>query len=158
MSETGQTKKPPYQSRTGSSRGYHAVNGDVIAIPHKLPKSSSGPRNEATRVPRNLSSTMKDSYTDPNQKRALTPYHPLAPRNRLPVRFDNEAKPHTRFCQARNVSSFAIDDTTNNAGFQRFLTTNQNFFNYDTRTLEVGQTNAGIVSEKSKFIHLQQTK
>jgi hypothetical protein len=39
-------------------------------------------------------------------KQALCAYHPNAQRNRLPTRFDNEAKPYVRFCQARNVSTF----------------------------------------------------
>ena len=42
------------------------------------------------------------------------------------------------------------------AGYQRFRTTNQNFYNYDTRALAVGESNQGIVSEKSKVIHLKQ--
>ena len=43
------------------------------------------------------------------------------------------------------------------AGFQRFRTSTQNFYNYDTKALAVGESNQGIVSEKSKWIHTKQT-
>ena len=43
------------------------------------------------------------------------------------------------------------------AGYQRFRTTTQNFFAYDTKALSVGESNQGIVSEKSKIIHQKQT-
>ena len=52
----------------------------------------------------NHRSTSKASYKDPNMKMQLTPYHPNAQRNRLPVKFDNEATPFRRFCQVRNAS------------------------------------------------------
>ena len=42
------------------------------------------------------------------------------------------------------------------AGYQRFRTTSQNFYEYDTKALSVGESNQGIVSEKSKNIHKQQ--
>ena len=44
------------------------------------------------------------------------------------------------------------------AGFQRFCTTSQNFYNYDTRVLEVGGSNQGIVAVRSKIIHKNQAK
>ena len=43
------------------------------------------------------------------------------------------------------------------AGYQRFRTTSQNFYDYDTKALAVGESNQGIVSEKSKWIHAKQT-
>ena len=43
------------------------------------------------------------------------------------------------------------------AGFQRFRTTSQNYYAYDTKALAVGESNQGIVSEKSKWIHQKQT-
>ena len=43
------------------------------------------------------------------------------------------------------------------AGYQRFRTTSQNFYAYDTKALAVGESNQGIVSEKSKIIHKKQT-
>lgn len=39
------------------------------------------------------------------------------------------------------------------AGFQRFRTTTMNYYAYDTKALSVGESNQGIVSEKSKWIH-----
>ena len=42
------------------------------------------------------------------------------------------------------------------AGYQRFRTTSQNFYDYDTKALAVGESNQGIVSEKSKIIHKNQ--
>ena len=39
----------------------------------------------------------------------------------------------------------------------RFRTTSQNYFNYDTKALAVGESNQGIVSEKSKWIHKKQS-
>ena len=53
-----------------------------------------------------LRSTNKDSYRDPNLKAALVPYHPNAPRSRLPVHFQDEAKPFRRFCKPRNEHSY----------------------------------------------------
>lgn len=43
------------------------------------------------------------------------------------------------------------------AGYQRFRTTSHNYYNYDTKALAVGESNQGIVSEKSKWIHQKQT-
>ena len=43
------------------------------------------------------------------------------------------------------------------AGFVRFRTTSQNYYAYDTKALAVGESNQGIVSEKSKWIHQKQT-
>ena len=43
------------------------------------------------------------------------------------------------------------------AGYQRFRTTSQNYYAYDTKALAVGESNQGIVSEKSKWIHQKQT-
>lgn len=56
----------------------------------------------------------------------------------------------------RGVRSFFNAGQTE-AGYQRFRTTSQNFFNYDTKALAVGESNQGIVSEKSKWIHAKQT-
>ena len=53
-----------------------------------------------------MRSTNKDSYRDPNLKAALVPYHPNAPRSRLPVHFQDEAKPFRRFCKPRNEHSY----------------------------------------------------
>ena len=39
------------------------------------------------------------------------------------------------------------------AGYQRFRTTSMNYYAYDTKALSVGESNQGIVSEKSKWIH-----
>ena len=43
------------------------------------------------------------------------------------------------------------------AGYDRFRTTSQNYYSYDTAALAVGESNQGIVSEKSKWIHAKQT-
>ena len=53
----------------------------------------------AQRSASRVRSTNKDSYRDPNLKAALVPYHPNAPRSRLPVHFQDEAKPFRRFCK-----------------------------------------------------------
>ena len=42
------------------------------------------------------------------------------------------------------------------AGYQRFRTTSQNFYDYDTKALAVGESNQGIVSELAKVIHQKQ--
>lgn len=44
------------------------------------------------------------------------------------------------------------------AGFQQFRTSSQNFYGYDVKALAVGESNQGIVSEKSKWIHTMQMK
>ena len=88
-------------------------------------------------------------------KMAHTPYHPHAPRNRLPEHFKGEARPMVRFCQARNVSDHALLYGHLEAGYERFRTTQQNYFDYDTKPM-VGETNQGIVSDTSKKIHTQQ--
>ena len=60
----------------------------------------------AQRSASRVRSTNKDSYRDPNLKAALVPYHPNAPRSRLPVHFQDEAKPFRRFCKPRNEHSY----------------------------------------------------
>ena len=49
---------------------------------------------------------MKESFKDPNLKAALTPYHPNAIRNRLPVEFKDSAVPGKRFCYPRNQHTY----------------------------------------------------
>ena len=88
-----------FLSRTGSSRGYYKQNGELIAKPHPVMKKSYSSNGSANL----MTSTQKLSYKDPNMKQALTKYHPDAIRNRLPVTFDNAAKPGVRFCYPRNV-------------------------------------------------------
>ena len=56
------------------------------------------------------------------------------------------------------MSSDAFDTRVPEAGYQRFRTTSQNFFDYDTAALAVGETNQGIVSEATKAIHAKQLK
>jgi len=88
-------------------------------------------------------------------KQSLTKYHPNAIRNRLPVVFKDAAIPGRRFCYPRNVHQKY--ELPQQPGFNRFRTTSQNFYNYDTKALSVGESNQGIVSEKSKWIHQAQT-
>ncbi len=88
---------------------------------------------------------MKDSFKDPNLKAALTPYHANAQRSRLPVTFKNEAKPFRRFCQVRNEHTYDFFSSGTEAGFERFRTTTQNYYSYDTGALAVGESNQGIV-------------
>ena len=94
-----------YQSRTGSSRGYYKQNGELIAVPHPVMKKSYAGNADAAGS-RNLTSTMKTSYGDPNKKAELTPYHWNAIRNRLPVKFDGAAIPGKRFCAPRNEHTY----------------------------------------------------
>lgn len=105
---------------------------------------------------------MKTSFKNPNAKAQLTPYHWNALRNRLPVDLGPEAAiPFVRFCKQRNIESHdnPMCHTGNvGAGYQRFRTTSANFYDYDTRALEVGASNQGIVSEKTRVIHLNQLK
>ena len=102
---------------------------------------------------------MKEGFKDPNVKAQLIPYDHNALRNRLPVVFKDAAKPYARFCKPRNDTSldFQIGGHVE-AGYQRFRTTSQNFFDYDTAALAVGETNQGIVSAASKKIHAAQLK
>jgi len=44
------------------------------------------------------------------------------------------------------------------AGYEPYRTTSQNYFDVDTGALSVGESNQGIVSEKSKWIHKKQTR
>ena len=89
---------------------------------------------------------MGETFKDPNMKQALTPYHPLAIRNRLPVVFDNAPIPRARFCFPRNNHTYDFFKAGNTpAGFQTYRTTNGNFYGNDTRVLDVGDNNAGIV-------------
>jgi len=146
-----------YQSRTGSSKGVYKRNGEIMAVPHPAAEASWA-QNEKTAARGVTLSTTKDSFKDPNVKAALTPYHPNAQRSRLPVSFKNEAKPFKRFCQVRNQHTYDFfDKGAGGAGFVRFRTTAQNYYDYDTKALSVGESNQGIVSEKSKWIHKKQT-
>jgi len=142
-------------SRTGSSRGVSKQNGEIIAQPHPTMKKSYAGNAEQGKAPAN--STMKESFKDPNQKQALTAYHPNAIRNRLPVEFKDSAIPAARFCYPRNKHTYDFFSGNNEAGYQRFRTSSQNFYDYDTKALAVGESNQGIVSEKSKWIHKKQT-
>ena len=87
----------------------------------------------------------------------LTPYHWNAPRSRYTPQFQNEARPMVRFCQPRNVSDPNMLAGYVHAGYERFRTTSQNYFDYDTKATAVGETNPGIVSELSKSVHYKQT-
>ena len=87
----------------------------------------------------------------------LTPYHWNAPRSRYTPQFENEARPMVRFCQPRNVSNPNMLAGDVHAGYERFRTTSQNYFDYDTKATQVGETNPGIVSELSKSVHYKQT-
>ena len=144
-----------FVSRTGSSRGVMKQNGEIIAVPHKTVKKSYNDNSARA----DLKSTTKESFKDPNVKQQLSKYDHNALRNRLPVVFKGEAEPYKRFCQPRNMTSadFQIGGHVE-AGYQRFRTTFQNFYDYDTSALEVGETNQGIVSEATKNIHAKQLK
>jgi len=102
-------------------------------------------------------STSRDAFKDPNIKAALGKYDPNAGRNRLPTKFDNEAKPYVRFCQARNVSTYNFLSGSVEPGYNTYRTTSQNFFDYDPGMLAVGESNQGIVSEKVRWVHVKQT-
>ena len=143
-----------FVSRTGSSRGVTKQNGEIIATPHPTMKKSYGGE---VKDPNGLLSTSKMSFKDPNMKAALTPYHPNAIRNRLPVEFKDAAIPATRFCHPRNKHTYDFFGGSQEAGYQRFRTTSQNYYAYDTKALAVGESNQGIVSEKSKIIHAKQS-
>ena len=143
-----------FRSRTGSSKGVYKRNGEIMAIPHY--DNDIGRMENTNRAVPN--STSKESFKDPNQKMQLTPYHPNAQRSRLPIKFKDEAKPHKRFCQVRNQHTYDFFQTAGDAGYERFRTTSQNYFAYDTSALSVGESNQGIVSERSKAIHSKQYK
>jgi len=144
-----------FNSRTGSSLGVSKQNGEIVARPHPtMKKSYAG--NELSGQATTLS-TAKDSFKDPNRKAALTAYHPNAIRNRLPVEFKDSAIPTVRFCYPRNQHTYDFFSGNQEAGYQRFRTSSQNFYDYDTKALAVGESNQGIVSEKSKWIHSKQT-
>ena len=96
-----------YVSRTGSSRGYFKQNGEIIAYPHPVMKKSYAGNADAAGK-KDINSTMKASFKDPNVKAALTPYHPNAIRNRLPVEFKDAAIPAVRFCHPRNDHTYDI--------------------------------------------------
>ena len=145
------------KSRTGSTRGTYKLHGEIIALPFRSKKASwktveASANNVATQ------STMMASYKDPNLKAQLTPYHPLAPRNRMPVKFKNEPTPGKRFTKDRNAGTYDPFDQHLEPGFTRFRTTTQNYFDYDVSALNVGGTNQGIVSAKSKIIHTNQMR
>jgi len=142
-----------FMSRTGSSRGVTKQNGEIIAKPHPVMKKSYA--GNAAKESGN--STSKESFKDPGLKQALSAYHPNALRNRLPVEFKDSAIPAARFCYPRNKHTYDFFSGNNEAGYQRFRTTSQNYYAYDTKALAVGESNQGIVSEKSKWIHAKQT-
>jgi hypothetical protein len=151
------THGPTFRSRTNSSKGYYKRNGELIAIPHPVPMSSAE-MTARSAARGTLTSTNKDSYRDPNLKAALVPYHPNAPRSRLPVHFQDEAKPFRRFCKPRNEHSYDIFNQPTGPGFVRFKTSSQNFFGQDTSSMAVGESNQGIVSAKTQNIHAAQAK
>jgi len=144
-----------FHSRTGSSLGVIKANGTIIARPHPVMKKSySG--NDRAAPP---TSTMQASYLNPAgaSNKALVAYHPNAIRSRLPTTFPNEAKPYKRFCQPRGQHTYDFLSGNTPAGYVRFRTTSQNYYDYDVKALSVGESNQGVVSEKSKWIHSKQT-
>ena len=70
---------PDFKSRTSSTMGYYKRNGELVAIPHKVPVSSAL-LNEKTAARGSMTSTSKTDFKDPNLKQTLTAYHPNAPR------------------------------------------------------------------------------
>ena len=86
------------------------------------------------------SSRLLHATNKPARARALPPTLTVAPRSL--------AQQHT----------YDFFDKGTGAGFVRFRTTSQNFYDYDTKALTVGESNQGIVSEKSKWFHKQQEK
>ena len=66
-------------------------------------------------------------------------------RSRLPVHFEDEAKPFRRFCKPRNEHSYDIFNQPTGPGFVRFKTTQQNYFGQDISAMDVGESNQGIV-------------
>lgn len=140
-----------YKSKTGSCTGLISRNGELIAVAHKTSGKSFDKDAESEKT-----STMRLSYKDPNLKQALEKYDPNALRNRLPVNFDGAAKPFLRFCHPRNQHTYDFMKGNTPPGYNPYKTTSGNFFNYDTKALEVGQSNQGIVSERVRVIHEQQ--
>jgi len=127
-----------------------------MAVSHPvMPKSYAGNADAGNLT---AASTMKASFKDPGMKQPLSQYQPNALRSRLPVKFENEALPFRRFCQVRNVHTYDFLNGTKEAGYEPYRTTSKNFFEYDTKALAVGESNQGIVSEKSKWIHQKQTR
>ena len=88
-------------SRTGSSKRVYKRNGEILAVPWYTPNSSYD-KPASMRI----NSTMRASFRDPNMKATLTPYDPNALRNRLPVKFRDEAIPCVRFCKARGEHTY----------------------------------------------------
>jgi len=145
-----------FQTRTGSSRGVFKKNGETMAVVHPTMVKSYAANEAAGNV--TALSTMKASFKDPTEKQPLSKYHPNALRSRLAVKFENEAKPFTRFCQVRNEHTYNFLSGSTEAGYEPYRTTSQNYYNVDTGALAVGESNQGIVSEKSKWIHKKQTR
>jgi len=150
-----QCKPNGFMSRTGSSTGVYKKNGEMIAQTHPVNKGS-WKANEASASRMVGTSTTKDAFKNPHHKQTLTPYHPNAHRSRPPVRFQDEAQACVRFCKPRNVATYDFMQGGAQAGFERFRTSSQNYYAYDTKALQVGESNQGIVSEKTKWIHARQ--
>jgi hypothetical protein len=124
----------------------------------KIARARAPAARRSPHLPTRRAGTHKASYKDPTKvSDDLTPYHWNAPRSRYTPQFENEARPMVRFCQPRNVSNPNMLAGYVHAGYERFRTTSQNYFDYDTKATAVGETNPGIVSELSKSVHYKQT-
>mmetsp|Transcript_17703 Transcript_17703/g.43941 ORF Transcript_17703/g.43941 Transcript_17703/m.43941 type:complete len:152 (-) Transcript_17703:363-818(-) len=142
-------------SKTGSSLGVTKVNGQVFAVAHSHKKTGYKAPNSETNVQSlGADTTYKNTFVPPkvtdSGKKPLVPYQANAPRNRMPVKFPNEAVPHQRFCAPRNTSTVQIGG---DQSYQRqFVSTNKVSYPH-IQGLPVGADNQGIMSATTQWNH-----
>merc|ERR1711998_640819 len=150
-----------FDNQLGSAVAIMRNSGEVFAVPHPHKLTGYRAKNSETNTKTLGANTTYKEYFDiekqkpPEEKTVpgpLVPYTANAMRNRLPVKFPNEAIKGARFCAPRNVSTINLGGPHY---ARRFVTTNKNDFVPHTG-LPIGFTNQGVMSEQTKWTHHKQ--
>eukprot|EP00741_Cyanophora_paradoxa_P000463 tig00000405_g451.t1 len=145
-------------------------NGEVIAVAHPVPKLANLTAKEPSIIGRldavrdgTVTSLYRDSYRPATGiglgvKKPLTPYTANAPRNRLAVRFENDAWPKVRHCKPwAQAGTISLEDRRGGTDKRRFISEYQNSY-MGINDMPVGVANPGIMSEKTRILHQMQLK
>lgn len=150
-----------YEGTIGSAVAVMKSNGEIFAKPHPHKLTGYKAKNSETNTKTLGSSTTYKEFHSVDTKASsgkkavpgpLVPYHENAMRNRMPVKFPNEAIKGARFCAPRNVSTISLGGPTYARQYQ---STNKNDF-VPHSGLPVGFTNQGVMSEQTKWTHHKQ--
>mmetsp|Transcript_131890 Transcript_131890/g.246645 ORF Transcript_131890/g.246645 Transcript_131890/m.246645 type:complete len:164 (+) Transcript_131890:78-569(+) len=136
-------------SKVGSSTGYIAVAGSILALPHgtrSRSAASSRARFDAVSEQSHHFREIPHCFASMDRK-PLTPYDPLAYRSRLAV--DDAPVP------VKNSSTIEFSEGIHTCHKRRFVTTNDQYFTGEPCD---PRSNQGVLSENTKWRRFQQSK